>query len=154
MYHILLLAAVAFGLRYDSPVSTEPICVNKNTISNLPNLPMTITRIAWPIMGPPFYEPLIVNNVHPISPPTVMCTQCDSPPCNPITICDAQSLFWNVEFNNLVVQPGLIELSDSRQLPPVLTVYYEPWGPMPTPTSTPPSVTPAAETPSATPEPR
>jgi len=132
---------LATALRFAGPAIPQQICTTKNILQlPTPDTSIIISRLAWPIVGPPFTNQITLNNATPITSPTIMCMNCESPPCEQISLCDAPNLFWTVEFNNLVVPPGPIELNDSPDLPPFFMIYFEPF--IALPYSPPPRPTP------------
>jgi hypothetical protein len=129
-----------------NPTETVPICVNENTVlSPLSNNVSTLTRIAWPISEPSFEAPITVNGVAAVEFPTIICMNCDDPPCYPITSCDVNNLYWSARFDNLVVQPGRMILPSTPLFPTTLVSFYTEGAPMPSPSPSPtPSATPSS----------
>lgn len=141
LYAVALTAVQA--AQFATPIETVPICENRNTIQPPTTETIVVNRIAWPILGSSFTGPVSVNDVPSLSPPSVICMNCEDPPC-PTVPCAAESLYWSVAFDNAVVPPGPILLSDSPTLPETLVTFYEPWSPSQTPSPMPsPSVTPS-----------
>lgn len=117
--------ALTHGLQFVSRVEKLPVCISRNTLQNpVSGNPITINRVAWPVLGPGFSGPITINDVPPVAPPTVICLTCESPPCPIMHNCEAPSLFWTVEFDNLLVQPGLIVLSDAQTVPDTLITFF------------------------------
>ena len=120
----LILCVPLWGLFVVNPVENVPICVNENTVlTPIADNTTTITRIAWPITGPSFTGEVTVNTVPASGSPTILCMDCDDPPCYPVTACDPSTLYWSVEFADLTVPPGRLILPDSPTLPPDLVLF-------------------------------
>jgi hypothetical protein len=141
------LLSTAAAVQFASPITSAPICINKNTVQppTPPDLPLVVNRVAWPVLGTSFDVPVTVNNAPGLSSPTTICMNCDSPPCPVSPPCDVGALYWSVAFDNVVVPPGPIVFPDTPTLPETVVTFYEPWVPSTTPAPTPPA---ASRTPS------
>jgi hypothetical protein len=139
MYKILFASFFAFAeaMQFASPITSEPICINKNTIQQPTPDMITVSRVAWPVIGTSFSGPVTINNVPSLSSPTIICMNCEVPPCPITPPCDVGALYWSVAFDNLVVPPGPIVLPDSPTLPEMLVTFFEPWMPSATPMPSP-----------------
>lgn len=148
---VLLLSAfasVAHAAFVTTNLNVETICRDELT-TLVPLPPETrnqITRVAWPIQGPPFQTLPIVNEVGPSGPAEVVCMAgCDDPPCMPPTLCDPGSLWWSVPYTNLIVDSERLFFGPEPIYPPAVGFFYEPYvvpSPSPSP-STFPTMTPS-----------
>jgi hypothetical protein len=151
---VSLILACAKALVIFNPIETVPICTNENTVpSPLGTSVATVSRIAWPISEPSFDVPITVNGIPASEPPTIICMNCASPPCFPVTSCDVPNLYWSTRFDHLVVPPGHMVLPNTATKPITLITFYEEGVPIPTSAPTPTAAPSPSSSPSITPPP-
>ena len=151
MIAICLLALLhsAVGTFVTTQLNAETQCRTELTVIAPPEMQrMQISHIAWPIQGPAFQTIPVINSAGASGPPETICMNgCSEPPCLPITACDANSLWWRVPYNGLIVDTPRLTFTPDQPYPPVIGLFYSPALPTVSPVASPSST--AATTPTA-----
>jgi hypothetical protein len=151
---VFLATAATAALVYHSSIERIETCTVANVMPGPPSIDADakITRLAWPSLpedGVLFNTLPSLNNVDSEGYFEPICMNCESPPCpswegscttetcEGIFRCSPENTWWSITYQNLILKRGeRLTIQGGDPIPSDLAVLYEPYYPVPSPTST------------------